>query len=88
MSSVDMARDVAVLWTLDFDAELPCESEHSQSGNEICSNKAVVVAEYTCNAAVIGCANYAAYFASVFVPGDRCAGCFKDVSECWSIRPI
>jgi len=89
MISVDTAQDLAVLWTLDFDAELPCESEHSDPTNLICAGKATHVAKFICTeGTVAGCVNYANYVKSCIAAFSTCRMCQGACSECWSIRPI
>lgn len=85
---IDTQHEAAVIWSLDFDAELPCESEHFQIGNTICSGKGVVIAEFSCHKSVIGCKNYSKFFAKEFTMDGACMGCNKGIPECWQIRPI
>ena len=88
MSIVDTAGDVAVLWTLDFDAELPCESTHVTFDNKNCSSVAFGV-KSSCGQPVLICKSAYTWNAGRIADGRTlCAGCSHLAAECWSIRPI
>lgn len=87
MTGVDTARDVAVLWTLDFDAELPCEADHVGT-NTVCS---AYVSHFAtnCTDKKVVCKNGANYVQKWMNYGNAfCPGCDNPVENCWSIRPI
>lgn len=88
MTSVDAARDVAVLWTLDFDAELPCESDHDKNPkNPVCSGRAIYF--YSCCVVnKVVCESAGEYVKWSINRGGECASCGAKTRECWSIRPI
>lgn len=88
MTSVDTAQDVAVLRALDFDAELPCESEHTDYRNAECTKVGTEVAGFCKLPVRIVCANHAKFVRWALVQGGACGECGRPITDCWSIRPI
>jgi hypothetical protein len=81
MSSVDTARDVAVLWTLDFDAELPCEASHN-NGEYACSGPARWIVELRCRGKLAVCDTAANKQRQRRGSGYYCGNCDELMTEC------
>jgi hypothetical protein len=88
MTSVDTARDVAVLWTLDFDAELPCESQLHELEGILCSGKATYFVTTAYGRAHTACKNAGAEIKSAIESCECVCLCDAPYHECVSIRPI
>lgn len=82
---IDTQHEAAVIWSLDFDAELPCEGKHVHTE---CSHVAKFVLTAACGSIFALCKNGAEGKMKRADEGSICKGCMKPALECWSIRPI
>lgn len=85
---LDTARNQAVLWTLDFNAELPCESQLHQVGRVPCSGPGVYFVITACGKRHTACKNAGEHIKRCIEEAKRVCICRAPYQECVSIRPI